>query len=206
MSAEDKQFLQKKGREEKQKQINKTRIDFEKKSEMEKYQFGIGQAKNFFAALGKENKAAFAAMKAMAIAEAIINTYTGATAALKAYPPPFNFIAMAAVIAAGFAQVSAIRAQTAQRGGTVLGGATALVGEDGPELIVPKQSSTVIPREVADAVGGISGGMGGEVNVNFNITTVDARDFDQLLVERRGTIVGIINNAMNQQGKVGVTA
>lgn len=206
MSAEDKEFLQKKGREEKQKEINKTRIDFEKKSEMEKYQFGIGQAKNFFAAVGKENKAAFAAMKAMAIAEAIINTYTGATAALKAYPPPFNFIAMAAVIAAGFAQVSAIRAQTAQRGGTVLGGATALVGEDGPELIVPKQSSTVIPREVADAVGGISGGMGGEVNVNFNITTVDARDFDQLLVERRGTIVGIINNAMNQQGKVGVTA
>ena len=48
--------------------------------------------------------------------------------------------------------------------------------------------------------------MGGEVNVNFNITTVDARDFDQLLVERRGTIVGIINNAMNQLGNVGVTA
>ena len=206
MSAEDKEFLKKKGREEKQKEINRTRIEFEKKSEMEKYQFGIGQAKNFFAALGKENKAAFAAAKAMAIAEAVINTYQGATKALASYPPPFNFIAMAAVIAAGFAQVSAIRAQTAQRGGTVLGGATALVGEDGPELIVPKQSSTVIPREVADAVGGISGGMGGEVNVNFNITTVDARDFDQLLVERRGTIVGIINNAMNQQGKVGVTA
>ncbi|QDP62464.1 MAG: hypothetical protein Unbinned3585contig1000_32 [Prokaryotic dsDNA virus sp.] len=205
MSDEDKAFLQKKGREEKQKEINKNRIEFEKKSELEKYQFGIGQAKNFFAALGTENKKAFAAMKAMAIAEAIINTYQGATKALASYPPPFNFIAAAATVAAGFAQVSAIRAQTAQRGGTVIGGSTAVVGEDGPELIVPKQSSTVIPREVADAVGSIGGGMG-EVNVNFNITTVDARDFDQLLVERRGTIVGIINNAMNQQGKVGVTA
>ena len=205
MSAKDQEFLARKGQEEKTGEITKNRIDFEKKSELEKTQFGIGQAKSFFGALGKENKKFFAVAKGLAIAEAIINTYQGATKALATYPPPFNFIAAAATVAAGFAQVSAIRAQTAQRGGTVIGGGAALVGEDGPELIVPKQGSTVIPREVAEAVEGLGGG-GGSVNVNFNITTVDARDFDQLLVERRGTIVGIINNAMNQRGKAGVTA
>ena len=206
MSAKDKEFLARKGAEEKTAEITKNRIDFEKKSELEKTQFGIGQAKNFFSALGQQNKKFFAAQKAFAIAEAIINTYQGATKALATYPPPFNFIAAAATVAAGFAQVSAIRAQTAQRGGTIIGGQPAVVGEDGAELIVPKQSSTVIPREVAEAVEGLGGGNGGSVNVNFNITTVDARDFDQLLVERRGTIVGIINNAMNQRGKNGVTS
>ena len=205
MSAKDQEFLARKGQEEKTGEITKNRIDFEKKSELEKTQFGIGQAKSFFGALGKENKKFFAVAKGLAIAEAIINTYQGATKALATYPPPFNFIAAAATVAAGFAQVSSIRAQTAQRGGTLIGGQPAVVGEDGAELIVPKQGSTVIPREVAEAVEGLGGG-GGSVNVNFNITTVDARDFDQLLVERRGTIVGIINNAMNQRGKAGVTA
>jgi len=202
---EDKALWKKQGVEKKKKDLIDERAKWERMSTIEQTAFGIGQAKALFGALGKENKKFFAAQKAMAIAEALINTYQGATKAL-AQGGILGIFMMAGVLAAGFAQISAIRAQTAQRGGTVLGGATALVGEDGPELIVPKQSSTVIPREVADAVGGISGDMGGEVNVNFNITTVDARDFDQLLVERRGTIVGIINNAMNQQGKVGVTA
>ena len=204
LSEKDKEFLQRKGNEEKTGQIVRDRIEFEKKSELEKTQFGISQAKTFFAALGTQNKKFFAAMKAFAIAEAIINTYQGATKALATYPPPFNFIAAAATVAAGLAQVATIRAQTAQRGGTLIGGSAAVVGEDGPELIVPKQSSTVIPREVADAVNSLGGGQG-EVQVNFNITTVDAKDFDQLLVERRGTIVGIINSAMNQRGRVGVT-
>jgi hypothetical protein len=37
--------------------------------------------------------------------------------------------------------------------------------------------------------------------VNFNINTVDAQGFDELLVQRRGTIVGIINEGLNRQGK-----
>jgi hypothetical protein len=40
--------------------------------------------------------------------------------------------------------------------------------------------------------------------VNFNINTVDAAGFDQLLVQRKGTITQIINNAMNNQGKMGI--
>lgn len=46
--------------------------------------------------------------KAISIAKAIINTYQGATMALGAYPPPFNFIAAAATVAAGFMNVNKI--------------------------------------------------------------------------------------------------
>lgn len=46
--------------------------------------------------------------KALAITQSIIDTYAGATKALKSGPPPFNFIAAASVIAAGFANVRKI--------------------------------------------------------------------------------------------------
>jgi len=46
--------------------------------------------------------------------------------------------------------------------------------------------------------------MGASPTVNFNISTVDAAGFDQLLASRKGLITSIINNAMNNQGKMGV--
>jgi len=46
--------------------------------------------------------------------------------------------------------------------------------------------------------------MGGTSTVNFNISTVDAAGFDELLASRKGLITSIINNAMNNQGKMGV--
>ena len=47
-------------------------------------------------------------------------------------------------------------------------------------------------------------GQGMGATVNFNISTVDAAGFDQLLASRKGLITTIINNAMNNQGKMGV--
>tara|TARA_R100000734_G_scaffold18836_1_gene16713 strand:- start:136 stop:1875 length:1740 start_codon:yes stop_codon:yes gene_type:complete len=47
-------------------------------------------------------------------------------------------------------------------------------------------------------------GQGMGATVNFNISTVDAAGFDQLLASRKGLITSIINNAMNNQGKMGV--
>ena len=41
--------------------------------------------------------------------------------------------------------------------------------------------------------------------VNFNISTVDAAGFDELLASRKGLITSIINNAMNNRGRMGVT-
>lgn len=83
-------------------------------------------------------------------------------------------------------------------GGPVATSQPYVVGEQGPELFIPSTSGTIVPNDMG-------GGMGGDVNVNFNINTVDAAGFDELLVDRRSTIVGIINSALNQRGKVGVT-
>ena len=47
-------------------------------------------------------------------------------------------------------------------------------------------------------------GQGMGATVNFNISTVDAAGFDQLLTSRKGLITQIINNAMNTQGKMGI--
>jgi hypothetical protein len=47
-------------------------------------------------------------------------------------------------------------------------------------------------------------GQGMGATVNFNISTVDAASFDELLASRKGLITSIINNAMNNQGKMGV--
>ncbi len=47
-------------------------------------------------------------------------------------------------------------------------------------------------------------GQGMGATVNFNISTVDAAGFDQLLASRKGLITSIINNAMNNQGKMGI--
>ena len=203
INAADLERLQRIGNEERNKAIIDKRIEFEKKSEAEKYQFAAQQASSFFSDLAQVNKKFARAAKIAAIAEATINTYVGATKALASYPPPFNFIAAAAVVASGFAQVAAIRAQPMQRGGALGVGQPTLVGEDGPELIVPKQPGTVIPREVAQAIEGANGNQG-PVTVNFNIETVDAEGFDELLISRRGTITGIINQAMQQRGRQGV--
>ena len=59
-----------------------------------------------------------------------------------------------------------------------------------------KENFTIIPPEVEDA----RGTGGGQTTVNFNINTLDASGFDDLLVRNRGTITQIINNAVNERG------
>ena len=47
--------------------------------------------------------------------------------------------------------------------------------------------------------------MGGSpVAVTFNINTVDARGFNELLTNSRGTIVSLINSAVNETGRQAV--
>ena len=42
------------------------------------------------------------------------------------------------------------------------------------------------------------------VNVNFNINTVDARGFNELLANSRGVIVNMINQAVNEKGRMAI--
>lgn len=195
MTATNTAELQRIGQQEKQQAIFKKRVEFEKKSEAEKYQFFIGQAGDAFEQLGRYNKQAFEASKALRIAEAIMATYQAATLALATYPPPFGFIGAAIAVAAGLANVATIRSQTysgRQLGGPVQEGKSFLVGETGPEIFTPNISGRI---DRMDDMGGK------EVNVNFQIQAVDTQGFDELLVSRRGVIQQVISDAMLESGQ-----
>jgi len=73
-----------------------------------------------------------------------------------------------------------------------------IVGEQGPELFVPNNSGTVVPNDQL-AMDTSSGS--GDVNVTFNINTVDASGFDELLLSRRAVITGIINEGVARKGR-----
>ena len=78
-------------------------------------------------------------------------------------------------------------------GGAVSKGQPILVGENGAEVFVPNQTG-----QITQSARGGSGG--GSTTVNFNINTVDARGFDELLTQSRGTITQLINQAVNERG------
>jgi hypothetical protein len=77
-------------------------------------------------------------------------------------------------------------------GGAVSKGQPYMVGEQGAELFVPNQSG-----QIQQSARGTSGGA---TTVNFNINTVDARGFNELLTQSRGTITQLINQAVNERG------
>ena len=77
-------------------------------------------------------------------------------------------------------------------GGSVQKGQPYMVGERGAELFVPNQSGQI--QQSA------RGGNDGATTVNFNINTVDASGFEDLLVRSRGTITQLINIAVNERG------
>ena len=93
-------------------------------------------------------------------------------------------------------------------GGPVNAGQQYIVGEEGPELFVPRQSGRIVPNDAlspnSSTFGAEAQQPASEVNVNFNIQTVDAESFDELLVSRRGIITSIINESMFRQGKRGL--
>jgi len=82
------------------------------------------------------------------------------------------------------------------QGSRPMGGATGygkayMVGERGAELFVPDQDGTIIPNDK----------LGTTNNVNITIMANDTEGFDDLLIKRRSTIINVINDALNSQGR-----
>jgi len=158
----------------------------------------IDKTKNTLSTLSGLNRNAFRAYQAYQIAEATINAYKGATNALATYPPPYSFLVAAASVAQGLALVAQIRSQNYSGkalGGRVQAGSAYMVGEGGgPEMFVPDQNGTIIPNK----------DLGKTVNVNFTINAIDTRGFRSLLVNERGTIVNMINQAVTDKGREAV--
>jgi len=79
------------------------------------------------------------------------------------------------------------------KGGAVSKGKPIVVGERGPELFVPNSTGQITQNA--------RGTGGGGVVVNFNIEAIDSNSFNDVLVENRGIITSIINNALNEKGR-----
>ena len=63
-----------------------------------------------------------------------------------------------------------------ERGGNVMRNKPYLVGEKGPELMVPLTSGSIVPNDAL-------GGSGSRNFVTYNINAVDARSFKQLVAQ-----------------------
>lgn len=163
-------------------------------SEKDKTSRVIDEANNRFSALGRANKKMFALQKGVQIAQAVMNTYTSATRTMAEYPFPVNIALAALTVANGMAQVAQIRSQSFEGGGFTGFGARA-GGVDGrggfPAILHPNE--TVVDH---------TQGQGMAANVTFNIQANDTEGFDNLLFSRRGAIMSMINEALNDQGRM----
>tara|TARA_R100001443_G_C3359418_1_gene178729 strand:+ start:573 stop:2525 length:1953 start_codon:yes stop_codon:yes gene_type:complete len=171
-----------------------------KKAELEKQakEHAISEGRSALEILSGMNKTAFAAFKAVRIAEATIDTYRAATAAFAKFGGfPLGALAAAASVAKGLALVAQIKSTNfRQGGGSVNKNQAYMVGETGPEMFVPSGSGKIVPNNKV--------GNSQPVTVNFNINTVDARGFNELLVNSRGVIINMINSAVNEKGRMAI--
>jgi hypothetical protein len=93
-----------------------------------------------------------AAGKALAIAQAVMNTYTGATRALKDVPYPFNFIAAATTIASGFLSVKKIMATPLpNNAGAGMNAGVSMSAPVTPQL--PQASTTNLSQSTINDIG-----------------------------------------------------
>ena len=124
----------------------------------------------------------------------------GAYKALAGIPfigPVLGAGAAATILAAGVSFATQSLAGRAL-GGQVRGGESYVVGERGPEVLTMGSSGRIIPNDKLSAPSQTNNQ---NVSVSFNITATDASGFDQLLQQRRGMIIGMINQAMNNRGR-----
>jgi 3-methyladenine DNA glycosylase Tag len=167
-------------------------IVFEEMTQEKKREILIGAGKDILGNLATFNKKAFRLNQALAIGDAIMSTAQGVAAGLKK-GFPVGYIEAAITAARGAAQIAAIRSAPPPRalGGSVTAGQPYIVGEQGREMFVPNQSGTIVSNDNLNK---------GTV-VNVNIMANDTQGFDDLLIKRRSTIINVINDALNSQGR-----
>ena len=170
----------------------------------------VGQLQGIAEEGSKEAQILFAMQKALAIAQIIVSTElaanaAGAQASIIGGAPSY-FATAAGIRAVGYASAGVV-AGTAIAGGRALGGQVSggnsyLVGERGPELLTMGTSGRIATNEnLKKAVNGDNSNSSNVINVNFSVQANDTAGFDRLLQSRRGQIVGMINQAVNNRGR-----
>lgn len=154
--------------------------NFEKKTEAEKSNAIVGLGATTFKAMAGQSKTAFKAYKAFAIAQAVINTYQGATAAYTSLAPipivgpVLGGVAAAAAVMMGLQQVRQIKAQ--QPAGIAHGGLDYVPNEStyvlqrGERVLSPKQNTEISQMARRYNAGGAANDGGGSGGVNIHIT------------------------------------
>jgi len=75
------------------------------------------------------------------------------------------------------------------------GGNTAfMVGEQGPEMFIPERPGTIVPSDETPQ-------LGTPINANINITALDADGVEDILMNQRGNIIGMLRDAANANGE-----
>lgn len=175
-------------------------VKLEEVTSEQRKQITFEAGKSILANSATFSRKAFEAYKAVQIAEAIIGAKSAIVSSFAAGSkiggPILGAVFAAAAGAATLAQINAIRSQQypgREMGGPVKKGQTYTVGESGVELFTPSSNGQIIPNH---ELGGRN-----EITINFNVEATDAASFDSMLVERRDTIVGVINEALNETGR-----
>ena len=178
-------------------ELKKTLSDFVMTGKMNFQDFARTIVRSFVEMLiGQAVKMAFAKslalFKANQVAKATMSAITSAVNTLTSMPFPLNVALGASALAFAMGFVNKIKAF--EKGGRPPVGRASIVGEKGAELFVPDQAGTIVPNDKL-------GMMGKPVTVNFNINTVDATGFEELLVNSRGVLINLINSAVNEKGQ-----
>jgi len=134
------------------------------------------------------------------------DAYTAAMSAYKSLAgipfigPVLGAAAAAAILATG-AQYATQSLTGRALGGQVRPGESYMVGERGPEMLtMGNMGGSITPNE-AIRNNENSQVVNKTANVSFNIQANDTQGFDELLVQRRGLIISVINEALNDQGR-----
>jgi hypothetical protein len=109
--------------------------------------------------------------KGVAFLEAIVNTASGVTRALKDFPFPFSAIIAGIIAGLGAVQVGLIMAQPLPlaKGGIITQPTYALIGERGPEAVIPLNQTH---------------NRFSTINLHFNISTLDADSMERVVQYR----------------------
>lgn len=154
-----------------------------------------GAMADIFTEGSKEQQAALAIQKGLAVGEAIMNMHR-AIANANAVPFPANIAAIANASATGLSAIAGIRKVSFEGGGfTGIGSRTGGIDGKGgfPAILHPNE--TIIDH---------AKGQGAPMSVTVNINAVDTKGFDELLYKRRGQLVSIINQAVNNRGRASI--
>ena len=82
-------------------------------------------------------------------------------------------------------------------GGPVIKGRSYLVGERGPEMFMPKTNGQIVPNEALNSDGG-------GTTVQFVLNAIDTQTGTEFLLQNKDKIVGMVTQAQNQRGRVGI--